>query len=304
MRNTEFKANFSDWWLSYHLWNCFQMNITGPNWWYVNNGSGISLLPSGNMPLPEPMLTQVYVTLWRPQWIKFWNSWNGQFVVVVVGLRCLGAKGGQAISKLQTALMVTRLIRVVISNNPPTHNNDVIINAMASQITSLTIVFSSVYSDAEQRKHRSSASLVFVRGIHWWPVNSPHKAPVSGKMFPFDDVIMPQSHVDRKVTRATQLIWWDYKCTVIACTVTNQLYARYTDTYIQPHWLPTDSCRFIYQLIDRNVIYLEMYVPKKQVSLACIRNYILQYSVWCNYLSCPRRRIWADNPWQRTTSFF
>ena len=40
------------------------------------------------------------------------------------------------------------------------------------------------------RKHQSSASLVFVRGIHRWPVNSPHKGPVTRKMFPFDDVII------------------------------------------------------------------------------------------------------------------
>ena len=42
----------------------------------------------------------------------------------------------------------------------------------------------------DQRKHRSSASLAFVRGIHRWPVNSPHKGPVTWKMFPFDDFIM------------------------------------------------------------------------------------------------------------------
>ena len=40
------------------------------------------------------------------------------------------------------------------------------------------------------KKHQSSASLYFVRGIHRWPVNSPHKRPVTRKMFPFDDVIM------------------------------------------------------------------------------------------------------------------
>ena len=61
---------------------------------------------------------------------------------------------------------------------------------MASQITSLTIVYSAVYSDVDQRKHQSSASLAFVRGIHRRPVNSPHKGPVTRKMFPFDDVIM------------------------------------------------------------------------------------------------------------------
>ena len=66
------------------------------------------------------------------------------------------------------------------------HNNDVIMSAMASQITSLTIV----YSGADQRKHQSSVSLAFVRGIHRWPVNSPQKGPVTQRLFSFDDVIM------------------------------------------------------------------------------------------------------------------
>ena len=61
---------------------------------------------------------------------------------------------------------------------------------VAPQITSLTIVYSAVCSDADQRKHQSSASLAFVWGIHRGPVNSPHKWPVTRKMFPFDDVIM------------------------------------------------------------------------------------------------------------------
>ena len=63
-------------------------------------------------------------------------------------------------------------------------------STISSQTTSLTIVYSTVYSDADQRKHQSSASLAFVRGIHRGPVNSPHKWPVTRKMFPFDDVIM------------------------------------------------------------------------------------------------------------------
>ena len=61
---------------------------------------------------------------------------------------------------------------------------------MASEITSLTIVYSTVYSGTDQRKHQSSASLAFVWGIHRWPVNSPHKWPVARKMFSLDDVIM------------------------------------------------------------------------------------------------------------------
>ena len=60
---------------------------------------------------------------------------------------------------------------------------------MASQITGISIIYSSVCSGSDQRKHQSSASLGFVRGIHRWPVNSPHKGPVTRKIFPFDDVI-------------------------------------------------------------------------------------------------------------------
>ena len=63
-------------------------------------------------------------------------------------------------------------------------------SAMASQITGVSIVYSTGCSDADQRKHQSPAPLVFVRGIHWWPVNSPHKGSIMPKMFPFDDVIM------------------------------------------------------------------------------------------------------------------
>ena len=81
------------------------------------------------------------------------------------------------------------------------HFNDVIMSMMASQITSLTIVYSSVYWAADQRKHQISASLAFVRGIRRWPVNSLHRWPVAGKMLPFDDVIM-----------RSLKSWWYDKC--------------------------------------------------------------------------------------------
>ena len=74
------------------------------------------------------------------------------------------------------------------------HYSDVIMSAIASQITSVSIIYSTVCSGVDQWKHQSSASLAFVRGIHRWPVNSPHKGPVTRKMFPFDDVIM--AHID------------------------------------------------------------------------------------------------------------
>ena len=72
----------------------------------------------------------------------------------------------------------------------PTHYNDVIMSTMASQITSPSIIYSTDYSGADQRKHLNTAWLAFVREIHRGLVNSPHKGPVTRKMFPFDSVIM------------------------------------------------------------------------------------------------------------------
>ena len=78
----------------------------------------------------------------------------------------------------------------MVFHSTPGHYDDVIMTMLASQITSLTVVYSIVYSGVNQRKHQSSASLAFVREIHRGPVNFPHKWPVTRNMFPFDDVIM------------------------------------------------------------------------------------------------------------------
>ena len=63
------------------------------------------------------------------------------------------------------------------------HYIDVIMTTIASQITSLTVVYSTVYSDVDQRKHQSSPSLAFVWGIHrdrWIPRT---KGQLRGKCF-------------------------------------------------------------------------------------------------------------------------
>ena len=75
------------------------------------------------------------------------------------------------------------------------HYGDVIMGAIASQNTSLAVIYSTIYTDADQRKHQSSASLAFVREIHRRQVNLSHKSPVTRKMFPFDDVIMFRWHI-------------------------------------------------------------------------------------------------------------
>ena len=97
------------------------------------------------------------------------------------------------LDSLQWGLMTPVLFmeNVGIKPNHPTfsrdtwyryHYSDIITDMMASQITSLTIVYSIVYSGPDQRKYQSSASLPFVREIHRWPVNSPCKWPATRKM--------------------------------------------------------------------------------------------------------------------------
>ena len=69
------------------------------------------------------------------------------------------------------------------------HYNGAIVGEMASQIANFTIVCSTVYSDADERKYQTRRHWL-LRAIHRWPVNSPHKGQVTRKLFPFDDVIM------------------------------------------------------------------------------------------------------------------
>ena len=96
------------------------------------------------------------------------------------------------ICKMGVSMVIATVTSIWQRNEviPLLHYNDVIMGAIASQITSRTIVFSGVYLYTNQRKHQSSASLAFVWGIQRGSVNSPHKWPVTRKMFLFDDVIM------------------------------------------------------------------------------------------------------------------
>ena len=100
-------------------------------------------------------------------------------IIIPISLKCI-------LIDRMNVVNVTKGDGHVIRRYLAYHYNNVIMSAMASQITSLTVVYSSVYSGAHQRKHQSSASLAFMRGIHRLPVNSSHKGPVTRKMFPFD----------------------------------------------------------------------------------------------------------------------
>ena len=79
-----------------------------------------------------------------------------------------------------------------------------------------------LHSGGDQRKHQSSASLTFMRGIQWWPVSSPHKWPVTRKMFPFNYVIMQKkphgeiiwdlTKIYRKILRLNCIRLWSSAC--------------------------------------------------------------------------------------------
>ena len=108
------------------------------------------------------------------------------------------------------------------SNKGPIHYSDVIMGAIVSQITGIPIVYWTVCSGPDQRKHQSSVSLAFVRGIHRWRVNSPHKWPVTLKMFSFDDVIMCYQSNNSSVSKRQRYTWchtWIYSSTSSTATV-------------------------------------------------------------------------------------
>ena len=141
--------------------------------------------------------------------------------------------------------------------------------AMSSQITSLTFVYSTVYSDADQRKHQSSASLAFVRGIHRGPVNSPHKWPVTRKMFPFDDVIMcgcnkvgPQHNDSRGYISWSVLYFLPW----LTCWGQNKMTAILQMTFSMK--IAVISLKFHWSLLSK-------------VQLTTIRFFLIQVMAWC-----------------------
>ena len=98
------------------------------------------------------------------------------------------------------------------------------------------------FSSADQRKHLNSVSLVFVRGIHRWPVNSPHKWPVTRKMFPFDDVIMQTTRITIRVLDMHfkfQAIWPTH--TVFVCVYPVMAHFEEEGLYIEA-WKACQHC--------------------------------------------------------------
>ena len=147
------------------------------------------------------------------------------------------------------ASQITSLFYCSVIDN---HFSDGIMSTMASQIPSLTIV----YSGADQIKHQSSASLAFVRGIHRSPSNSSHEGPVKRKMFPFYDVIMAMQGYNWPYIGVgackglVPKLWWPksmipYRATLERHVLNESLYwhisAKY---YLKQKWHPNDPLRW------------------------------------------------------------
>ena len=156
------------------------------------------------------------------------------------------------------------------------HYNDAIMRAMASQITSLTIVYSTVFSGADQRKHQSTTLLVFVREIHRWLVTSPQKWPVTRKMFPFDYVIMSGMYGRGHI----------YGCILTPFLWGTILLFR---THINSHDMKHESWSMTAPKQNRTILY------NKEIKNA-IRNCVFLLCGWQTYCLEQRDRVMCFSP--------
>ena len=135
----------------------------------------------------DPMCSHRQVQALSKTEIIYHNLWGGMAIYIM--------KSTEKAKKVVCLLLVMLVVSLwtllkFFGSGCIWHYSDVTMSTMEYQINSLAIIYSTVYLGVDQRQHQSSASMAFVWGFHRWPVNSPHKGPVTRKMFPFDDVIM------------------------------------------------------------------------------------------------------------------
>ena len=128
----------------------------------------------------------------------YWPQWSELLTDIPIAVTSICFSGLKDIN----------VLRVLMAYPPHVlyHYSDVIMSMIKSQTTSVSIVCLTVSWGPHQRKHQSSMSLAFVQGIHWWLVNSPHKMPVTWKMFPSDDVIMLICMHNRTIAKS--MVWY------------------------------------------------------------------------------------------------
>ena len=180
---SNFHANLSDWWLRHLLWNYRQTNVAGPRVpWHWCMMCLFSFLPTSSYMRQVTQFIDVPIRVAeKSPGLHLLKNFIGSMVInLAVNLMPLSFSENAHLKTLEPSSAAGSHF----------HYSDVMMSVMVSQITSISSVCPTVCSGTDQRKHQSSASLAFVRGIHRWPVNSLHKWPVTWKMFPFVDVIM------------------------------------------------------------------------------------------------------------------
>ena len=160
---------------------CIAFLSEGIHWWPVDSPHKGPVIRKCPMPWrPDPKIRQ-YLVRFRCAFSP--DLWSIRHDSKSLLNRYLKEKNAYFLRSHHSVCWWPRNARRYSDNHAPAffraHYSDVIMTAMTSQITSLTVVHSIVYSDADQRKHQSSALLAFVWGIHRWPVNSPHKGSVN-----------------------------------------------------------------------------------------------------------------------------
>ena len=162
---------------------------------------------------------------------------------------------------------------------------------MASQITSLTTVYPSVYSGADNRKQQSSVSQAFVRGIHRWSVYSPHKGPVTQKMFPFDDVIMSgqktvfKIHSNPIIARSVSPTY-DFYHTLVSIALYTKVYNKRPSHCIT--WMNHFSAHISkWELVCKFGVIFHIFIISCLCSRFHVRNQWFFYSVITfSYIKC------------------
>ena len=200
----------------------------------------------GDKPLSEP---KICVT--RPQWVKlmsFPNSYQGYDCFTAV-------KYGDHMALTNNNSMV-----MTSAWSAGSHYNDVIIGMMPSQITSLTIVYSTVYSDTDQRKHQSLHVTGLCAGNSLVTGGFPAQMASNMEIFPFDDVIMYctkdwlGAHFTYDFLPAIQ-IRWKLRLAVIPLLAirSQQIFAHATTAQLSCHVrFCSDHCIRIEMRVKRN----------------------------------------------------
>ena len=146
----------------------------------VNFGSGSDILPGNTKELPEPVLTNYHQGLWHSLMVISQKILTLVFLAKVCKLQIYDYssiyQGGKDDWNQELPHWQSR------------HYSDVIMSTMASQITSLTVVYSTMYLRRRSNKTSKFRVTSLCEGNSQVTGEFPaHKGPVARKMFPFDD---------------------------------------------------------------------------------------------------------------------